>query len=209
MIPRTVHFGKDHIPTSLPKLQPVSNTAWRKKDEFDQLASTIYGLLKLQSVADLSPLIAYKVPIKTFTTQQEATKVMYKVQRCVLNVNHIQAVVFLNTSGKTVNVKSDKLNEIPGRITFFRFSREINSVDIDPCIRQKKIDLQLCLCFPQHNYNVTTRVADTLSSAHKHIKTPDMGKGSMADFLGGSWTIRTGINAAPLNNKSDVLHQHK
>ena len=79
MIPQTVHFGKDHISTSLPKLQPASDTAWRKKDGFNQLASTVYGLLKSHSVADLIPLIACKFPIKTFTAQQEATKVMYKV----------------------------------------------------------------------------------------------------------------------------------
>ena len=79
MIPRTVHFRKYHINTSLPKLQPVSDTEWWKKYGFDQLTSSIYGLLKSHSVADLIPLIACKVPIGTFTSQQEAIKVMYKV----------------------------------------------------------------------------------------------------------------------------------
>ena len=79
MIPQKVHFGKDHITTSLPKLQPVTETVWWKKSGFDQLTSTIYGLLKLHSVADLIPLITHKVPIEKFTAQQEAIKVMYKV----------------------------------------------------------------------------------------------------------------------------------
>ena len=47
MIPRTVHFGKYHILTSPPKIRPISDTAWRKKDVFDQLVLTVYGLLKL------------------------------------------------------------------------------------------------------------------------------------------------------------------
>ena len=64
MIPFTVHFQKYHIPTSLLKLQPVSNTVWRKKAGFRQLVSTIYGLLKLHSVYDLIPLIAREVPMK-------------------------------------------------------------------------------------------------------------------------------------------------
>ena len=79
MIPQTVHFGKYHITTFLPKLQPFSDTVWRKKSGFDKLKSTIYGLLKSHSVADLILLIARKVPIETFTAQQEAIKVMYKV----------------------------------------------------------------------------------------------------------------------------------
>ena len=79
IIPHIGHFGKYHIPIFLPKLQPVSDTACRKKDIFGQLALTIYGFLKLHSVADLIPLIAREVPIKKFTAQQEATKVMYKV----------------------------------------------------------------------------------------------------------------------------------
>ena len=64
---------------SLPKLQRVSDTVWRKKSVFDELTSTIYGLLKLHSVADIIPLIAHEVPIETFTAQQETTKVMHKV----------------------------------------------------------------------------------------------------------------------------------
>ena len=47
MIPRAVNFWKYHIPISLPKLQPVSDTAWRNTDRFCQLVSTIYGLPKL------------------------------------------------------------------------------------------------------------------------------------------------------------------
>ena len=79
MIPQEVHFAKYHINTSLPKLQPVSDTEWWKKYGFDQLTLTIYGLLKSHSVADLIPLIARKVPIKKFTAQQDTIKVMYKV----------------------------------------------------------------------------------------------------------------------------------
>ena len=119
MFPWNFHFGKDHIPTSLTKLQPFSDTAWQKKAGFDQLAPTIYSPLKSHSVANIIPLIAHELPIETFTAQNEATKVMYKVRCCVFNVNHLQAVYFLNVSGKTVNVKSEKLNEIPGGLTFF------------------------------------------------------------------------------------------
>ena len=43
-IPQTVHFGKYHITTSLPKLQPVSDTLWRKKARFDQLISVHVAL---------------------------------------------------------------------------------------------------------------------------------------------------------------------
>ena len=80
MIPCTFHIGKDDIPTSFPKLQPVSDTVWQKKSSFDQLVLTIYGLLKSHPVADLIPLIACEVPIETFTAQYEATKVMHEVQ---------------------------------------------------------------------------------------------------------------------------------
>ena len=84
MIPQTVYFGKDHIPTYLPKLQPVSGTAWRKKAGLDQIVSTIYVLLKSHSVANLIALIYCEVPIEKITAQQEATKVMYKVRRFYL-----------------------------------------------------------------------------------------------------------------------------
>ena len=104
MILRTFHFTKYNIPISLPKFQPVSYTVWHKKSSFGQLMSTIYGLLKFHSVADLILLIARKLPIKTFTAQQEATKFMHNVQHCVFYVNHLQEIVFLNLSSKTVNV---------------------------------------------------------------------------------------------------------
>ena len=175
VIPRTFYSGKDHIPTSLPKIQPVSNIAWRKKAGFDQLVSTIYSLLKLHSVANIIPLIAHEVPIETFTAQQEATKVMYKVWRCVFNVNHLQAVAFLNASDKTINVNSDKLKERHGGLTFLWLICDIDSVDIHPRILQKKNDLQFCLHFTQHQYTVTIRFIETLSSSHKFIKTTDRG----------------------------------
>ena len=63
MIPRTVHFGKYHIPIYLPKIQPVSYTAWRKKTRFYQLASTIYGLLKSHSITNLIPILPREFPI--------------------------------------------------------------------------------------------------------------------------------------------------
>ena len=148
MIPQTGHFGKDKIPIFLPKLQPISDTACRKKDRFGQLASTIYGLLKSHSVAYLTPLIAREVPIKKFTAQQEATKVMHKVWHCVFDVNHLQAIALINTSGKTVNVKSEKLNDRPGGLTFFRLSCEIDSVDINPCIFQKNSTFSSACTFP-------------------------------------------------------------
>ena len=150
MIPQTGHFGKDKIPIFLPKLQPISDTACWKKDRFGQLASTIYGLLKSHSVAYLTPLIAREVPIKKFTAQHEATKFMHKVWSFVFGINHLQAIVFLNMSCKTVNVKSDKLNDRPSGLTFLQFSFEIDSVDTNPRICQKKFDLLFCLLFPKH-----------------------------------------------------------
>ena len=79
MLPWTGHFKKYHIPITLPKLQPVLNTACWKKVGFDQLALTIYDLLKLHSVSYLIPLIAREVSNKKFTAQQEAIYVVYKV----------------------------------------------------------------------------------------------------------------------------------
>ena len=150
MIPRKFHFRKYHIPMYFLKLQPVSDTSWGKKARFDQLVSTIYSLLKSHSVADLIPLIAHKVTIKKFTTQQEVTKVMHRIQSFIFNVIHLQAIVFLNMSCKTVNVKSDKLNDRPSGLTFLQFSFEIDSVDTNPRICQKKFDLLFCLLFPKH-----------------------------------------------------------
>ena len=63
---------------------------------------------------------------------------MYKVWRCLFNVNSLQAVAFLNASGKTVNVKSEKVNKRPSGLTFFWFIYKIDSVDIDPHIFQNK-----------------------------------------------------------------------
>ena len=148
MIPRTFHFGKYHINTSLPKLQPVSDTVWWKKSSFDQLTSTIYGILESHSVAYPIYLIACKVLIETFNTQQEGIKIMYKVGRCVLNINNLQVVAFLNASGKTVNVKSDKINDISSGLTFFRFSCDIESVNTDPYIFQKNPTFGSSSTFP-------------------------------------------------------------
>ena len=91
MIPQTVHLEKYYISISLPKIQPVSDTLWRKKAGFDQIALTIYILPKSQYVDDLIPLIAREVPIQTFTAQNEADKVMHKVWGCLFDVNHLQA----------------------------------------------------------------------------------------------------------------------
>ena len=148
-----------------------------------QLVLTIYGLLKLHSVANIIPLISRKVPIEKFTAQKEATKVMQNVRRCVFNSNHLQVIAFLDASVKTVNFKSDKLNDRPGGLTSFRLSCNINIVDINPHICQKTFDLQFYLLFPQHQYNLTTRVINNLISARKRIKIPDRGKGSMAALL--------------------------
>ena len=59
---------------------------------------------------------------------------MHNIRLCVFMVNHTQALVFINASENSVNIKSDKLNDIPGGLTFFQLSCEINSVDIDPHI---------------------------------------------------------------------------
>ena len=56
MMPRISHFGKYQITTYLPKLQPVSDTAWRNKYGSDQLASTVYSLLDFHSVTDIITL---------------------------------------------------------------------------------------------------------------------------------------------------------
>ena len=134
---------------------------------------------------------------------------MNKVQRCVFDFNHLQAIASLNVYGKTVSVNSDKLNDRPCGLTFFRFSCKIDSIDINPNIHHKKIDLQFCIRFPQHQYNFTTRVADTLSSARKRIKTTKRGKGSMAALLGGSSAVRNSISANLFGAKTDLVHQHK
>ena len=64
---------------------------------------------------------------------------MCNVWHCVFNVNQLQAVAFINASVKTVNVKSEKLNERPDGLTLLRFSCDIYSVDIDVRICQKKM----------------------------------------------------------------------
>ena len=137
MIPLTVQCGKYHITIFFPKLQPVSDTVGQKKAGFNQLVSKVYSLLKFHSVSNIICHVACEVPIETFTAQQEATKVMHKVWRCVFNVNHLQVVAFLNVSDKTVQVKSDKLNKIPGRLTFFQFRCKIDIIDITPVFVRK------------------------------------------------------------------------
>ena len=67
MIPHTFHFIKDYIPISLTIIQPISETAERKKDGFYQLVSAIYGVLKLHYVANLILLIACEFPTKHST----------------------------------------------------------------------------------------------------------------------------------------------
>ena len=148
IIPLKGHFRKDHIPISLPKLQPVSDTVWRKKVGFKQIVSIIYSLLNSHSVDNLIPLISREVPIKTFISQQEVTKVMHKVRCCVFNVNHLQVIMFLNTDGNTVNFNSDKLNDRPGRLTIFWFRCEINCIYIDSRIRQKHSTCSSAFAFP-------------------------------------------------------------
>ena len=65
MIPRTVHFRKYHIPISLPKHYPGTNTVLQKTSDFDKLTSKIYCLMKSHYVADLIPLIACEVSIES------------------------------------------------------------------------------------------------------------------------------------------------
>ena len=133
---------------------------------------------------------------------------MQKVRRCVFDVNHLQEIEFLNMSGNTVDINSEKLNDRPGGLTFFRFICETNSVDMDPRICQKKTDFHFYLCFPQHQWNITTRVVENLSSARKRIKIPEKDKDSMAALLGGSPAIKNSTSADIFDAKTDAAHQH-
>ena len=117
--------------------------------------------------------------------------------------------MFLNSYGRTFNFKSYKLNEISGGITLFQFICQIDSIDINPHICQKKTDLQFCLRITQHQCNTTTRVVETFNSSQKRIKNPERGKGSMSELLGGSPTIITSVSADIFDAKTDVVHQHK
>ena len=82
-------------------------------------------------------------------------------------------------------------------------------MDTDPCIFHKKSDLQFCLRFPQHQYNVTTRIVDKLSSSYRCIKTPERGNGSMAAITRGSSAIRTSVSSDIFDDKTDGVNKHK
>ena len=73
----------------------------------------------------------------------------------------------------------------------------------------RKIDHQFCLQFPQHQFNVTTGVVETLSSSRKQIKNPESGKSSIADLLGGLSTIRTNVSADIFYANTNGAHQHE
>ena len=71
------------------------------------------------------------------------------------------------------------------------------------------VDLQFCFRFPQHQYNVTTRVVKTLSSAHKRTKISKRGEGSIDDLLKGLLNIITSVSANIFDAKTNVVHHHK
>ena len=73
---------------------------------------------------------------------------MHKFIRCVFGVNHLQLIVFLYSSCNTDSVKTDKFNYRPGRITFFRFSCEIDSVYNNPFICHKNSTFSSVSAFP-------------------------------------------------------------
>ena len=73
---------------------------------------------------------------------------MHRVKNCVFKVKHLQYIACLDESRNNINAKLEKLNDRPGRLTFFHFRCKIDSVDIDSCIRYKNPTLSSVSVLP-------------------------------------------------------------
>ena len=133
---------------------------------------------------------------------------MHKVLHFICDVNHLQAVAFLNTYGNTVNVKSEKLNDRPRRLTFFIFRCEIGSVDIDPCICQKNRPSVLTPLSPTpvQCHRQVRRDPQICPQTHQNSKRVNC---SIVDLLGGSQTIRTSVSADIFKDETNAGHHPK
>ena len=55
--PRTLYVGKDQYPVSLIQIAQVLDVAWKKKQGFDILMSTVNSLLGSHKISDLIILV--------------------------------------------------------------------------------------------------------------------------------------------------------
>jgi len=83
---------------------------------------------------------------------QDAAKQIKNVLDSVYNIDNLNASAFLTSTDKQAHLASEKLEDRPDNVTFFRFSYNLDPSSVDKRINQKPTFFSFCLRLPQHKY---------------------------------------------------------
>jgi len=150
--PRTMCVGKEQYPISPVPLEDISTPAWKKQRGLDQLETAVYSLTRTYQIADLIELVSTEILIDVHSAEQDSMKQMQRVLGSAYDINNLNASAFLTATDKQVQLKSEKVNDRPEVILFFRFSYNLDPSSIDTRIVQKPTFFSFCLRLPQHRY---------------------------------------------------------
>ena len=122
------------IPISIVPLEDISTPAWTKEHGFDQLKIAVSYFKSTHQLENLIEFVSTEIPIDVHFAAQDAMKKMQRVLASAYDINNLNISTFLTTTGKRVQLKSEKLADRPEEFSIFRFSYNLDPTSIDPRI---------------------------------------------------------------------------
>ena len=193
---RTVHIGKDMQPINLPKMHSVNSHAWQKAASFGTLFETVSNLVDAHSVADIISLVSNELPIDSSSSYQEAQAASKVITDSALNVNNLEPLAFLTSTGATVSMAEfDDLKKRPADVTFVRLRCNLNGTAVDNRVdRISELSFVFCLKLPLYEYDTNTNVATRV-----HAPTAPKGNANMST----SRSLANCFNASGTSTSAD------
>ena len=125
------------IPISIVPLEDISTPAWTKEHGFDQLKIVVSYFKSTHQLEKLIEFVSTEIPIDVHFAAQDAMKNMQRVLASAYDIDNLNVSTFLTTTGKQVQLKSEKFADRPEEFSFFRFSYNLDPTSIDPRTMQK------------------------------------------------------------------------
>ena len=99
---------------------------------FGTLFNTVSNLVDAHSVADIISLVSNELPIDTSTAYQEAQAASKSIVDSVLNINNLEPLAFLNSTGAIVSITDfGDFDKWSPDVSFVRFHCNMDGSSVD------------------------------------------------------------------------------
>ena len=105
---KVVHIGKDKQHVTIIKMVSINKQSWKKSTCFESLRNTVYSLVDVHSVAEITALVTNELPLDTRSCFQASQLASESITKEMLKIGFLEPLAIMTSTQGSPNLRSGR-----------------------------------------------------------------------------------------------------